>query len=573
MKDSAKDVVRILLDVLEAHGVRDVVCSPGSRNAPLLIGAEAREMFNKKVITDERSAAFVAFGISLVKRVPVALICTSGTALLNYAPAIAEAYYQGLPLIVISADRPLEWIDQDDSQTIRQPEALRNFVKWSYTLSDREQCDRPGWYETRIVNDAMLTALSPKQGPVHINVRLSPPLNELVSYTTSHFPRIIRKISSAPIPERTVIKELAATLVNRRVLIVAGFLPPDARLNRAISRMRMHENVVVMAETISNLHLPQEDYAIDTVLCTLNDTQRQKLAPDLVITFGGAIVSRMLKEFLRDCGLKNPEFEHWNIGYNHTTSDCFQALTLRIEADPGRFMTALTAEMAHQKRKTAFSTTTGYSTEWSNCRIEAISRMNHIAESSQWSDMKVFHYLLSHIPERYNLFLSNGTTVRYAQILTRKLPHAEYCNRGVSGIDGSTSTAIGGALAYNGDTLLITGDTSFAYDLSALQTMCSQKSKLKVIVINNGGGGIFRFISSTSTLECREKYFCADPQLPISGIAESFGFRYLYANSPASLPTSFQELLRCDSSVILEISTPPEQSATILKDALTPPIR
>ena len=180
MADTDKSVVRILFNLLEAHGVRRVVCSPGSRNAPLLIAADARKRLETSVVIDERSAAFVALGMAMVSRRPVALVCTSGTALLNYAPAVAEAYYQGVPLIVISADRPLEWIDQDDSQTIRQPEALRNFVKGSYSLSDREQCDRPGWYETRIVNDAILTALAPKQGPVHINVRLSPPLGATV---------------------------------------------------------------------------------------------------------------------------------------------------------------------------------------------------------------------------------------------------------------------------------------------------------------------------------------------------------------------------------------------------------
>ena len=568
--DSAKDVVRILFDLLEAHGVKDVVCSPGSRNAPLLLAAEARDSFAKHVVIDERSAAFAALGMSLVSRRPVALVCTSGTALLNYAPAVAEAYYQGIPLIVISADRPMEWIDQDDSQTIRQPEALRNFVKGSYTLSDREQCDRPGWYETRIANDAMLTALAPKQGPVHINVRLSPPLNRLTAYTSSPSLRVIRRIPSAPLPERGMIRELAETAAKKRILVVAGFLSPDSRLNRAILRMRTHSNVAVMAETISNLHLPREDYAIDTVLCNLDDEQRLHLAPDIVISLGGALVSRMLKEYLRHCGRINPDFEHWAIGYSHTTVDCFQSLTCRIEADPGRFMAALTSEIAHCRsvEGQVGADAEKFADLWHNSRESAIARMESTAAGAPWSDMKAISIILDKIPLSANIFISNGTPIRYAQILTRRLPHAEYCNRGVSGIDGSTSTAIGGAMAYNGLTLLLTGDTSFAYDLSALQTLRTLGCRLKIIVINNKGGGIFRFISATSNLGCRERYFCADPDLAYAPLAATFGAKYFMADSPQTLSASLTALLGSEGPAILEIKTPPEESAETLLDAL-----
>ncbi|MDE6010095.1 MAG: 2-succinyl-5-enolpyruvyl-6-hydroxy-3-cyclohexene-1-carboxylic-acid synthase, partial [Muribaculaceae bacterium] len=450
--DTTKDTVRILFDVLEAHGVRDVVCSPGSRNAPLLIAAEAREKLTKHVVVDERSAAFVALGIAVVSQCPVALVCTSGTAVLNYAPAVAEAYYQGIPLIVISADRPLEWIDQDDSQTIRQPESLANFVKGSYSLSDRVQGDRPGWYETRITNDAMLTALAPKQGPVHINVRLSPPLGQLKEHGDKDNVRVIHRILPSETPDKMLMRKLGEKLINKRVMVVAGFMNPDSRMTKAMLRMRSHPNVVVMAETISNIHLPAEDYALDTVLCTISDAaERIAMAPDVVISCGGALVSRMLKEYLRECALRNPDMEHWCVGYSHTTTDCFQALTLRIDADPAKFMAALTASMAHVSRKSGIEQTTAdslfsWASLWKNKKFAAIRRMRRIAEESPWSDMSAYRILLDRIPDKSNLFLSNGTSIRYAQILTSHLPHAEYCNRGVSGIDGSTSTAIGGAL-------------------------------------------------------------------------------------------------------------------------------
>lgn len=567
MKDSAKEIVGILLDVLAAHGVRHLVCSPGSRNAPLLIGAEARKELKKHVIIDERSAAFTALGISQVSQEPVGLICTSGTALLNYAPAIAEAFYQGLPLIVISADRPLEWIDQDDSQTIRQPGALANFVKGTYSISDREQGDRQGWYETRIANDAMLNALSPKQGPVHINVRLSPPLGEIREVFPEDLnKRIIRKISVSCRPDRIVMQELASRLTEKKVLIVCGFMQPGARMNKAMLKMRMHKNVVILAETISNLHLPPEDYAVDTLFSDKEFAENFKsFKPDIIISAGGALISRKLKEYLRICGAEDRELEHWSVGFSHTTVDCFQALTLRIDCSPSYFFAALSPELARLLKRERGPKYPEFARQWNDLKNRAVLRTDAYAASAVWSDMKAFHLILNRIPGYFNLFLSNGTSIRYAQILTRKLPHAEYCNRGVSGIDGSTSTAIGGSLVYWGQTLLITGDMSFAYDLSAMQTLRSLDSSLKIIVINNGGGGIFRFIPATSSLEFRERYFCADPELSVAKIADAFNLKYFSAESESQIIKVLPRFLEGSGSAILEVKTPQMESAEILK--------
>ncbi|MDE5774413.1 MAG: 2-succinyl-5-enolpyruvyl-6-hydroxy-3-cyclohexene-1-carboxylic-acid synthase, partial [Muribaculaceae bacterium] len=263
---TSKRVVTLLLEVLHGHGVKEAICSPGSRNIPLLLGINAYRGIHYQCITDERSAAFVGLGLAISTGKPVMIVCTSGTALLNYAPAAAEAFYQGVPLIIVSADRPEEWIDQDDSQTIKQYGALSNVVKKSYDISDTD-IDRPEgeWYAERIFNDAMLLANSGKKGPVHINIRLTPPLEQ----TTALTPPKARIISNIPVltqPDRMVIRKLAELAVDKRVLLIAGFMAPDAKTNTAVTRFRQHSNVVVMAETISNLHLPAEDYAIDTLL-------------------------------------------------------------------------------------------------------------------------------------------------------------------------------------------------------------------------------------------------------------------------------------------------------------------
>lgn len=582
-KDSSKGVVRTVLDVMAAHGVRDVVCSPGSRNAPLLMGVRARDEFRKHIAVDERAAAFMALGIASVRQQPVALVCTSGTALLNYAPAVAEAYYQGIPLIVLSADRPTEWIDQDDSQTIRQFEALRNYVKGSYDLSDREVYDKSGWYDNRIANDAMLTALRPKQGPVHINIRLSPPLNELAGIPAAvKSPRIIREVPDLRLPQKEAIRELARSVIDRKILVTVGFALPDSRLNKALRRLRSHPNVAIMAETVSNTHLPQEDYAVDSMLCTLTEKQMKQLAPDVVISVGGALISRMLKEYLRNCE-QAYGMEHWNVGPTRTTVDCFQALTTHIDADPALFLSALSAEMTHlhKTRNEAYDlhplqenqisgeiNASEYAGVLTNLKELAMRRVFTFAGNAPWSDLVAFIDILNNIPEDRNLFLSNGTTVRYAQLIPYSLPHASFCNRGVSGIEGSTSTAVGGALAFSGETVLITGDMSLAHDLGGLALAASANPRLKIIVINNRGGGIFRFVRATSGLPDMEKYLCADPALPIDRLADAFGFAYSRADSLESLRKCLDTFFGSPEKGILEVVTPTNKSALLLKQFL-----
>ena len=221
METTDKEVCNILADVVIAHGVRRAVLSPGSRNAPLLVALARREEIDKYVIVDERSAAFVALGMAQQLGEPVMLVCTSGTAVLNYAPAIAEAYYQKLPLIVVSADRPKEWIDQDDSQTIRQFEVLSQFVKKSYDIPARCNDDIARWYANRIVNDAMIEAMSGRKAPVHINVQLDEPLAGLSEYEGSQ--RVIEMIAPSQSVSGCDMEKLLDEAVGKDILVIAGF--------------------------------------------------------------------------------------------------------------------------------------------------------------------------------------------------------------------------------------------------------------------------------------------------------------------------------------------------------------
>ncbi|MDE6342203.1 MAG: 2-succinyl-5-enolpyruvyl-6-hydroxy-3-cyclohexene-1-carboxylic-acid synthase [Muribaculaceae bacterium] len=564
MLTTANQYVRLIIDCIASHGVGTAYCSPGSRNAPLLIALESHREILKHVVVDERSAAFQALGCALVERTPVLLVCTSGTAVLNYAPAVAEAYYAGVPLIIVSADRPSEWIDQDDSQTIRQFGVLSHIVKASYDVRAIPE-DPSGkytaggaWRINRTVNEAMLKALEGKPGPVHINVQLGEPLG-MMEEIAPESPRIVEQIERAEALSKMAMQEIIRSLDGKKIMLVAGFMRPDNKLDRAVRRLAALPNVVVMAETLSNLHTPARHASmIDAVLCRLTEEEKEELRPEVIISIGGALVSRMLKQYLR---LNRPDY-HITVGHSNYFCDCFQSLTTKVEIAPAGFIAALAAGLSKSVNHGGNS---DFAEKWLLARKRAAAEAEAYVASAPWSDLTALHYLLTHL-KLDNLFLSNGTVVRYSQLIAHSC-HAEYCNRGVSGIDGTTATAVGGAVAYSGDTTLISGDMSWLYD-SGVSTLGNMPGRMKCVVIDNSGGGIFRFIKSTSSIspEILDTYFCAPSDYSVSDIAEAYGYDTFEANDLSSLEEGVKWLdAPSDLPGILVVHTPPEVSAEVLK--------
>ena len=554
--DTAVSEAREVIDVALGHGMSHIVLSPGSRNAPLLIAASSRVELKKHIVVDERTAAFVALGIATTSGKPVGLVCTSGTALLNYAPAVAEAYYRNIPLIVISADRPEEWIDQDDSQTIRQFEALRNFVKNSYDLeaSGLDEISPTG-LANRLANDAMFTALSGPRGPVHINLRFPEPLGKLTA-CGRRSPRIITSVDVPREISRDVLKQLGEEARDKKILVVCGFMNPDHKMIRALKELEEIPNVCVMAESLANFTGSEDAHVIDIVLSRLTEEKEKLLAPDIVVSVGGALVSRKLKEFLR-----RSDARHWGVGFFKTTVDCFRSLSKRIEAEPAPFMRGLASVL----RGVVDDATPTYAVNWRMERRSAIDRRERLVKEAPWCELKAFEILSRYLGRDMNLHLSNGTSVRYGQLFDFDV-HATYSNRGVSGIDGSTATAIGSAIEYSGTTILVTGDMSFSYDLGALGSNLAPDC-FKIIVINNCGGAIFRFVGSTSSLdeEIRERYFCADSHPPVKELADAFGWSYASASSEDQLNRVLPHFLSSDRRGILEIKVPADTGAEQLR--------
>ncbi len=554
----------MLASLLYRHGTRDAVISPGSRNAPLIIALERHPDINTKVVIDERCAAFIALGMASAAQKPVALVCTSGTAPLNYAPAIAEAYYHDVPLIVVTADRPEEWIDQDDSQTIIQPGIYSNYIKGTFDIPTESDDQDRMWKINRSLNDAIILATQGRPGPVHINVRLSDPLGEECEIADfdeyGDETRMIDCPSPAnpPIPKNSINALAKRLLPPSKVLILAGFMAPGS-IGPVLRELSRRPNIVVMHEAQSNLH-GNGDF-ITNIDATLREIEKPEVfpyAPDIVITIGGSLTSRMVKTWLR--GL--PDVEHWSIGEHDHAVDCFRRMTCRLYGRPQAVLSAFTTRLRkHGDRKTS-----AFKEAWKTASEAAATHAAEFAEQAPWSDFKAMSIVSDSFPQGWNLHLSNGTAVRYAQLFDYSNAGTVSCNRGVSGIDGCTSTAIGAATMSSTPTILITGDMSLQYDMGALATTFIPK-QFKIIVLNNGGGGIFRFIKSTRNLAELDKCFTADVRLPIKKLASAFGFKHIQAENAEQLKAGMKKLAGCKTApVILEIVTDKDTSARTVSE-------
>jgi 2-succinyl-5-enolpyruvyl-6-hydroxy-3-cyclohexene-1-carboxylate synthase len=557
--------VQLLVQLCELHDLGHVVLSPGSRNAPLIVGF-SRSRVQTHVIVDERSAAYYALGLAQATGAPVALVCTSGTALLNYAPAVAEAYYLQVPLLVVSADRPEAWIDQADSQTVRQRNALEPHVKRSYQLpaDDREPALR---HSARLVNDAFAVMESGRRGPVHINVPLEEPLCGLAERRDFGRSYIVQLNPDERFDDDMLTLFGVQIRQSQRVMIVAtggGGVTSmtDALLGNALDSLARQPQVVVLCESTANLASTSADCfvrCIDRTLCRIAPDEEPAFAPDVLITLGGALISRQLKRLLR----ANPPQTHIHVGKEEWLVDTFGALTEHINADPATFFDQLSDAVLASP-----SPASDYRNRWLAVRAEADLCHAACVAGAPWSDMRAFAVMMEMLPKAQNLCLSNGTSVRYHQLFAdAPIFNAVFSNRGTSGIDGSTSTAAGIAAGSGELTTLITGDISFLYDSNALWNE-ALSPQLRIIVLNNGGGGIFRFIPGPTSLEECERCFETVHRVDIGLLARAYGLDYRLATNEEELREALADLYGAEPSeraALIDVRTPREVNDVVLK--------
>ncbi len=551
---SDKKTVSLLTDLFIKKGLREIVLSPGSRNAPIILSFAQHPQIKALSITDERSAAFFALGMAQQQQRAVAIACTSGSAVLNYAPAIAEAYYQKIPLLVLTADRPPHLIDVGDGQTIRQKNVYANYIKASYNLPTELNTPKDKEETVRMINRAIDETHFPEPGPVHINIPLDEPLYGLTGQPETGEPQDTSG-PLAPVDEETLNDFVRQWQKSRKTLLIAGQQKPSPRLNKLLEELAAFPQVAVMTETTSNLVSGRFFDEIDNLITHIGDDNAAEIRPDLLITFGEAVVSKKIKKLLR----QYPARQHWHLSPSGEKRDTYFCLSRTVATPAENFF-----EKTAPRLTTVEST---YRNFWQKHQTAVREKRAAFLKNTGWCDLKVYNLLLHEMPRHSMLHLGNSTPVRYAQLFGSSARFHYFSNRGVSGIDGQVSTAAGAALAVPGKIhTVITGDLGFFYDSNALMN-ASLPANLKMIVMNNGGGDIFRFIPGPDRVPQRETFFAAAHHWKAEGIAQTFGVRYFKADDENSLKKGLKDFYaEKRRPALLEIFTHREENARMLKN-------
>lgn len=501
-----------LAELLYQKGITDVLVSPGSRSAPLTLAVARHPRLRVRVMADERAAGFVALGMALQSRNPVAVICTSGSAVYNLAPAVVEAFFQQIPLLILTADRPHEWLHQQDGQTIDQPGIFGTHVKRSYDLPADYTHPDTRWAIERNLNEAIqLTRLLPA-GPVHLNVPVREPFYPTPDEVFQAEPvRVIDTLST----HSQLAPDTWHRLLNEwdqydRILIAVGQMPYSPMLQTVLSRLSEELGVPVLGEVVSNVS-GNDNFIThsDTLLSGLSNTQARALQPELLITLGNSFLTRSLKTFFR----QYPATRHWHLQPSaDRLLDSFQSLTTLIPVEPIGFLEKLFADLDYQRFLQGDDDSAGhpYLDHWLQAERAAtrIVYKTLQAPDAPLTDWSAVQLLLENLPDGSLLHLANSMPVRYANLCG--LPsHKQIqvsANRGVSGIDGCLSTAVGAALQTDQLVTLLIGDIAFFYDRNALWS-APVPANLRIILLNNDSGHIFRIIDGPGRQPELETYF------------------------------------------------------------------
>lgn len=539
--------INTIADLCAQQGVERAVISPGSRNAPLTIAFNRHPTIKCYSISDERSAAFIALGMAQATKKTVAIICTSGSAALNYAPAVAEAYFQEVPLLVITADRPAEWIDQWDGQTIRQQNVYGKHVKQSYQLPIIGEHKNEAWQAYRMVNEACIQTQEGLKGPVHINIPFREPFypDAAESWELDHEAKYIQSIKGisqlSSLDQEPIV---AAFDTYEKVAFLLGQEDYEIPFLNELEQLSKQLNIPIFTDVISNGHMLSNAIRLtDAASMRITEQNKQAFQPELVISFGKSIISKNLKLFLR-----NNNINQWHVSpAKKTISDPFQAIEKIIITDPVDFLSILRdcpAKKDHLLHK------------WKSLQT-TVARLgnNYLRGSSEWNEFSALKEIIDCIPEGAHLHLANSLSVRYINFIGLEKAHQIWCNRGTSGIDGSNSTAMGHALAKaDQQHYLITGDVAFFYDRNAFWHKYDYPN-LKVVLINNKGGSIFRMIKGPKEQAELEEFFETKQSLNAALLCQEFNINYLPINNQADLTSSLKEWLTSKSVSLLEIQS------------------
>jgi 2-succinyl-5-enolpyruvyl-6-hydroxy-3-cyclohexene-1-carboxylate synthase len=537
-----------IAEICAQKGMRDVILSPGSRCAPLTLAFVRHPAILSRTISDERSAAFIAIGMSQQTLRTTGLVCTSGSAAFNYAPAVAEAFYQQVPLLILTADRPPEWVDQLDGQTIRQENIYGKHVKASFSLPVDHAHPDSKWHIERIISEAINLTQSKPFGPVHINIPFREPFypteEKPVKYDTGV--KIIAQTKTSRTFAENDLQDLIKSFHSYdKKLIIAGQSTYNKKQKDIVASFSDHFFIPLVTDVISN-HQQEESIQYHDIFLSLKNNLSGSLQPDLLITFGNSVISKSLKGFIR----KHKPKEHWHIQASGYCPDTYQSLTRVIACEPGYFFEKL---MEATKEKSNPS----YLKIWEHQEEKANNLLNSFFQNIEFGEFEAIKKVMGSIPDHSVLHLANSMAVRYVNYIG--IPSDKNievnCNRGTSGIDGVLSTAYGSALCTDKIVTVIIGDMSFFYDRNAFWNNY-QPANLRIVILNNHGGGIFRIIDGPNKLPELSEYFETEQALIAENMAKDHNLDYHLCKDKTQFEIFLKDFFSASKkSKILEIET------------------
>lgn len=568
---SNKENINILTALLVEWGVADAVVCPGSRNAAIVHNLSECPSINCFPVTDERSAAFYALGIALATKKPTVVCVTSGSALLNTTPAVAEAFYRHVPLVVVAADRPVQWIDQLDGQTLPQPDALNRFVRKSVSLPEPRN-DEEHWFCNRLVNEALHAATFRQPAPVLINVPISEPL---FTFDVDRLPaeRRFCSLDSGAAPSSLAVERLQQRLLcAQRPMVVVGQMAAKAFDASAFDIDMLAEHFVVLAEPLSNssrspIHF---DEAV-RYLCA-HPEEQAAYTPDYIIYIGDTLVSKATRNWLRRARVPScfvtpdPLFTPDPLMNLHDIAtcdtDCLPQL-MSMLCDTYANPKPLADDEARRRSEESRSS---FHKRWRTL-LDRFARHARTFEPafSQMATVKHFELRLDELlPHDAHVHYANSSAVRLAAIYAR---HYVWCNRGVNGIEGSLSTAAGFSLTDSRPTFCVIGDLSFFYDQNALWNR-NIGGNLRILLLNNRGGSIFKQLPGLNVSPVADSFVGAQHGATAQGICTQNNIVYLSAQNKEEMERGIDQLLtlQTDRPVLLEVFTDADRDVATLKE-------
>lgn len=545
--------VQIIIALLKKYNIKHLVLSAGTRHTPFVFSVEQDPFFTCYSIVDERSAGF--FGLGLIQQLgePVAIACTSGTAVSNYLTAVSEAFYQQLPLVVITADRNYMYKYQQEEQMVPQTEIFKGVCKREVTLPIVAN-ERDFWYCQRLVNEALLETQHKDKGPVHINYPVendNPEPQVIFHYDTQNLPEV-KKIERLTLEDNDETwKKWTESFKNKKIFIAYGqYRPLNDKEIQVINNFCQKFDCIIATDCLSNLKCNK---SIDTYILdkALQPGEKETLAPDILITMNANNISQMRFAFKN----KMKSIRHVHVSAEGEICDPFKCLPDLIECKAQKFFEKF-SEFGDE------NATSNYFNIWNNELKRAFEKNDPATVKLNYSSVYAIQQVVNEIPENSILHIANSNSIRLASYFTSTKDIPIYCNRGTNGIDGSMSSFMGNAAVSGKLSFLLIGDLSFFYDMNALWNRYVNKN-IRILLTNNSGGGIFHAMPVLTKHETLNRHISASHNTSAKGWVESRGFEYLCAHNKEEFDVNIEKFFdkESDKPIFFECFTDMDEDA------------